>query len=34
VEKEVRITELEVGIEPLVVKQVEAVETIVEETNA
>jgi hypothetical protein len=32
--EEVRITELEVGIEPLVVKQVEVVETIVEETNA
>jgi hypothetical protein len=34
VEKEVRITKLEVGIEPLVAKQVEAIETIVEERNA
>jgi len=34
VEKEVRITKPEMGIEPLVAKQVETIETVVEGENA
>jgi hypothetical protein len=34
VEKEVRTTELEVGIKPLVAEQVKIIETIMEETYA
>jgi hypothetical protein len=34
VEKEVKIVELEVGIEPLVVEQIKATKNVVEETYA